>query len=195
MTKKINEVTKVATMSSTETVPIVMSDGSVGQIPLSSLSTAMADIMRTQTIDKNGLMPSGFRSSLSTSDKETTKFIIGYKSRTHYCTFLAAGHYSNPAIYILNLGMYGGNPSGHPYSLKITKLSGPASSGGSALITSGKAFVRGNKNCIELTFSSSIRYTTVSAIDFKAGIEFMSTDEAKMYNESTDTLMRNATVE
>lgn len=53
--KKLNEVTKVTDMAY---VPVIMSDGSIGQIAKADLASVVAGLIGNASLSKAGLMPS-----------------------------------------------------------------------------------------------------------------------------------------
>ena len=55
--KKLNEVTKVTDMAY---VPVIMSDGSIGQIAKSDLASVVAGKIGNANYSNTGLMPSGY---------------------------------------------------------------------------------------------------------------------------------------
>lgn len=71
--KKLNEVTKVTDMAY---VPVIMADGSIGQIAKADLASVVAGVIGTATNSKNGLMPSSqflVRDTIS-ADVQITNF-------------------------------------------------------------------------------------------------------------------------
>ena len=55
--KKLNEVTKVTDMAY---VPVIMSDGSIGQIAKADLASVVAGLIGNANYSKTGLMPLGY---------------------------------------------------------------------------------------------------------------------------------------
>lgn len=55
--KKLNEVTKVTDMAY---VPVIMADGSIGQIAKADLASVVAGLIGNASYSKTGLMPSGY---------------------------------------------------------------------------------------------------------------------------------------
>lgn len=102
--KKLNEVQKVTDMAY---VPVIMADGSVGQIAKADLATVVAGLIGLATTSKNGLMPENQKgtTALISSSAEYSNFGVIELPTNNACLFIVRPSASTAtSIFIVGKG-------------------------------------------------------------------------------------------